>query len=449
MNETEETIDLGRLWGIICVKKKIVLGVILFCTLVAFLISQVLPKEYTSTTVVQTRSTGGPNISGGAAAMAAALGVSTGATGSTTNYIELMKTRAVLEPVIDSLEWEDEDKKPDAKGFAKKHLDIQNTKQTNLIEIAAKGRTPEEAQTIAQGVVDNFLALQTDKSKQTQSLLIQFLNGRIEEAKKDADESAQKFAAYSREHKLYSPEEQIKSALGQVAAYDKSIAELTSQQKAAQAEADIASQKLGEQKASSLSYQVNDNSTVQSIRSQIVNREVELTGLRQKYTENHPDVIAARNQLEKLQQSLASEVSTIVASNAASLNSAQMGLLTAQYTAQEKAAAAKASQEAIAAKKSEIEGSMQTLPDEVIEYMNLKSDSEIKKMIYTNLVQQCEQDRIQEAMESMDIQVIDEPNLPKETAPSGPRVKLITAIGFVLGCLIAFGYSLVVYKKEA
>lgn len=67
--------------------------------------------------------------------------------------------------------------------------------------------------------------------------------------------------------------------------------------------------------------------------------------------------------------------------------------------------------------------------------------------IYTNLVQQREEDKVQEAMESLDIQVIDEANLPK--VPSAPRKKLIAAIGLALGCIIAFGYSLVMYKREA
>ena len=88
------------------------------------------------------------------------------------------------------------------------------------------------------------------------------------------------------------------------------------------------------------------------------------------------------------------------------------------------------------------------LPDEIVEYMQLKRDSEIKNEIYTNLVKQCEQDKIQEAMESMDIQIIDESPLPMSDMPSGPNVKLITAVGFVAGVLIAFGFSLLLYRRE-
>ena len=87
-------------------------------------------------------------------------------------------------------------------------------------------------------------------------------------------------------------------------------------------------------------------------------------------------------------------------------------------------------------------------PSSVIEYMQLQRDADIKNQIYVNLVKESENDKIKEAMESMDIQVVDEANLPREDRPSFPRKKLITAIGFVLGAMVAFGYSLVLYKRE-
>jgi uncharacterized protein involved in exopolysaccharide biosynthesis len=85
----------------------------------------------------------------------------------------------------------------------------------------------------------------------------------------------------------------------------------------------------------------------------------------------------------------------------------------------------------------------------VLEYLNLQRDTGIKEQIYTNLIKQAEDNKLKEAMESMDIQVIDAANLPDEDKPAAPKKKLITAIGFVLGCMFAFGYSLVCYKREA
>lgn len=446
--EKEDSIDLGRLWQILLERKKVVGGIIIGCTLLATVIAFILPKQYESTTLVQTRSAG--KDIGGAAAMAAAMGVNLGGSSnaaSPTNYIELMKSRRVLDPIIDQLDWPDPAKKPDAKAFAKSNLDIKNTKQTNLIEVTAKGRTPEEAQRISQAVVDNFLSMQTENSQQTQSLLVRFLNERIETAKNEADDAAAKLAAFQKEHKIYSPSDQAKLAIEQLNAYDKAIGDMKVQQKAAQAQYDVATQKLGEQKAGSANYNINDNSTVQSIRAQIVAKEVELVGLRQQYTDNHPSVIAAQRQLRQLNQSLADEVGAVIGSNAASLNAAQMELLKNQAVAQAQASAASASEAAIQAKKAEKENEAGKLPDDMMTYIQLDSEAKIKQQIYTSLVQQCEQDKIQEAMESMDIQIIDEANLPDENRPAAPRKKLIASIGLVLGVIIAGIYGLIIYRK--
>lgn len=78
--------------------------IVLMCTVLALVIAFTLPKQYESTTLVQTRATNKVDLSGAAAAMAL-LGVGGGSASSPTmNYIELMKARTVLEPIIRSTE---------------------------------------------------------------------------------------------------------------------------------------------------------------------------------------------------------------------------------------------------------------------------------------------------------------------------------------------------------
>ena len=445
-NSQEEAIDLGRLMQIIYDRRKIVGGIVGGCTALALIVSLVLPKTYESTTLVQTRSAG--KDLGGAAAMAAAMGLGGGSGSDTLNYIELMKSRTVLDPIIDKLEWEDEKKKPQAKDFAKKVLKIENTKQTNLITVTATGKTPEEAQMISQGVVDNFLAMQTDKGQQTQSTLIQFLNERITEAKKDAEDARTKFAEYQQNHKVYSPDEQAKAAVAKMNAFDEAISNMAVQRKASQAKLDAVSAKLGDIRSSSQNFNINDNETVMSLRKQIVDAQVGLVGLQERYTEENPTVISAKEKIAALQNKLTEEVNTIVASEYTTMNPTQAALIGEQANAQVSMAVAQASEAAIQERKAEKEKELEQFPKEVLEYLNLQRDTAIKEEIYTNLVKQCENSKIQEAMESMDIQIIDPADLPDEDKPAGPRKKLITAIGFVIGCLISFGYGLICYKRE-
>lgn len=448
MERNEDSIDLSRLFRVMGDHKAVIFGVVGLCTIIALVISLVLPKQYESTTLVQTRNASKVDISGAAAAMAA-LGVGGGSVPSPTmNYMELMKSRTVLEPIIDSLDF-DSDERPDTKKFAKKYLDIKNTKGTNLIEVAALGDTPEEAQRISQAVVDNFLLMQTDMNQQTQSLLMQFLNDRISGTKREAEEAEAKLAAFSREHKIYSPDDQAKAAIDRMAAFDKAISEVVVEAKSAQASLDAANEKLGEQKSASRAYSISDNTTVQKIRDQIVAKRVELVGLEQKYTELHPSVQQARKELEQLQSSLDAEVLATVESNATTLNPTQSELLSKGALAAVNLAVATASESALKEQQVKKEEELGTFPDEVMEYMRLSRDSKVKNEVYLNLVKQYEQNKIQAAMESMDIQIIDPANLPDIEKPVAPRKKLITAIGFVVGVLLAMGYSLLAYRREA
>ena len=450
MDRNEDSIDLSRLFHIMCDHKPVIFCIVGICTLLALVISFLLPKQYESTTLVQTRTATKMDISGAASAMAA-LGLGGLGGGSvaspTTNYIELMKSRTVLDPIIDSLNFEEE--RPTAKDFAKKYLEIKNTKGTNLIEVTARGKSPEEAQQISQNVVDNFLLMQTNMNQQTQSLLMKFLDERINGTKKEAEEAEDKLAQFSREHKVYSPEDQAKAVIEQMASYDKEIGKAEVEAASAQASLSAANEKLGEQKSGSKAYNISDNSTVQRLRDQIVSKRVELAGLEQNYTELHPSVQKAQKELEQLRASLNAEVVSSVDSGATTLNPTHSELSKERALASVNLAVAQASEQALKVQRSKREEELGTFPDDVAEYMRLMREVKIKNEVYANLVKQYEQNRLQAAMESMDIQIIDPANLPDIDQPAAPHKKLITAIGFLLGVFISVFYGAFLYRKEA
>ena len=112
-------------------------------------------------------------------------------------------------------------------------------------------------------------------------------------------------------------------------------------------------------------------------------------------------------------------------------------------------AVAQAAEAAVKEQQSQADSDMEKLADDSLGYMKLARDAEIKQQVHAELVKQAEAARIQQAMESMDIQVVDPASMPREDRPSGPRTKLIAAIGFVIGCMISLGYGLVLYKREA
>lgn len=445
-----DTIDLKKLFSLMIEKKKIVIAIIVVCTLIATIVAFVLPKSYQSTTLVRVKSN---NISSmaGYAAMAAGFGIDIGggSSGSLESYIELMKSREVLEPIITELDLPEETKENmTAAGFAKSNLEVTNIKNTDLITIAAYGKTPEEAQMISQGIADNFLALMTKLNKEDNSSILKFLDERMKIAKEEMETAENKLQAYQQEHKIYAPDEQAKAIIANLNNYDTTIAQLQAQSEGDSAKLAGVTSQLEQQNASLLEYNVSDNTNIGNIRESIVNKRVELVGLQQQFTDEHPDVIKAKEELNSLEKSLSDEIAKAVNSQSVTLSPVQSNLLKDKISTEVQISVNNASLEALKAKQAEAQENIATLSADSVEYMRLERNAKITGQVYTSLVQNYEQTRIQEAKDSMDIQIIDVADLPKEDMPTKPNKKLVVAIGFVLGIMISFGYTLYNYSRR-
>lgn len=444
-----DTIDLRKLFSLMLEKKKIVIAIIVICTIIATIVAFVLPKSYQSTTLVRVKSSS--SSMSGYAAMAAGFGIDIGGggAGSPESYIELMKSREVLEPIIAELDLPDEDKeKMTAAGFAKSNLEVTNMKKTDLITIVAYGKTPEEAQMISQGVADNFLALMTKLNKEDNSTTLKFLDERIKIAKEEMETAENKLAAYQQEHKIYAPDEQAKAIIANLNNYDTTIAQLQAQSEGDSAKLAGVTSQLEQQNASLLEYNVSDNANIGNIRESIVNKRVELVGLQQQFTDEHPDVIKAKEELNSLEKSLSDEIVKAVNSQSVTLSPVQASLLKDKISTEVQISVNNASLEALKAKQAEAQENIATLSADSVEYMRLERNAKITGQVYTSLVQNYEQTRIQEAKDSMDIQIIDAADLPNEDMPAKPNKKLIVVIGFALGIMISFGYILYNYSRR-
>lgn len=446
-----DTIDLKKLFSLMLEKKMIIIAIVVICTIIATVVAFVLPKSYQSTTLVRVKSSSSSSMAG-YAAMAAGFGIDIGGAGSSASpesYIELMKSREVLNPIIEKIDLTDEEReKMKADDFFKKYLEITNTKKTDLINIAAYGKTPEEAQMISQGVADNFLALMTKLNKEDNSTTLKFLDERIKIAKEEMETAENKLAAYQQEHKIYAPDEQAKAIIANLNNYDTTIAQLQAQSEGDSAKLAGVTGQLEQQNASLLEYNVSDNTNIGNIRESIVNKRVELVGLQQQFTDEHPDVIKAKEELNSLEKSLSDEIAKAVNSQSVTLSPVQASLLKDKISTEVQISVNNASLEALKAKQAEAQESIATLSADSVEYMRLSREANITGQVYTSLVQNYEQTRIQEAKDSMDIQIIDAADLPKEDMPAKPNKKIIVAIGFVLGIMISFGYTLYNYSRR-
>ena len=444
--ENEESIDLQTLLKITKEHKKIIASIVVIPTILAMIISFLLPKTYEATTLVMAKSSTSTSLSAAAGAMAM-LGLGGGGGTPTKAYIEMMKSSAVIDPIIEQIDWPAESKENlTAENFAKSVLTIENTKGTDLIEITAKSKKPEEAKFIADSVVDNFRSLMTNLNQSQQSAMVKFLKERIVVAKADLEKAEQNLEIFSQQSKIYIPDEQAKALIEKLTTVDKETSKIKVSNDSNEAKLGTVIQQLQQQNLAITEYNVSDNPSIVKIRDNIIAKQMELVELEQRYTEKHPDVILLKKEIDELNNKLSSEVQQSVASGTNTLNPVHAGLLQQKVQAETELSVGRAGLSSMGKLQQDIEKQMSVLSQGTVNYVKLKRDLVTAQEVYGVLVKNYEQARIQEAQESMDIQVIDTAKLPKKA--TGPNKRLITIIGMVMGIIISFGYILVLYNKR-
>ena len=451
INNNESTIDLRKFLDIAKEKKIILIAIIAICTIIATVAAFVMPKQYSSSSMVKIKSTNDlNNIPIVLTNIASQLGVDTGSSGnSPETYMEVMKSRAVIEPIIENLDLSEEEKeKMTIDGFIKSHLELTNVKKTDLINITAYGKTPEEAQKINQALIDSFDNLVMKIKENNTDYALEVLRQKVDQAKIDVTEAEDKLSSYQQEKNIYAPDEQVKAIIDSLNSYDKAIAQLQAEADGDNAKLAGVTGQLEQQNAALLEYKVSDNVNVGNIREAIVNKRVELVGLEQRFTDEHPDVIRAKEELNSLNDSLSKEINNAISSQSVTLSPVQSSLLQSKLETETKIAVDNASLEALKAKEAEAQTSIANLTNDNVEYARLLRDAKMKGEIYTTLVKYYEQSKINESNKAMNIQIISEPDLAREDMPAKPNKKMIIAIGFVLGVVVSAGYMIYIYSRR-
>lgn len=443
--EEQDTIDLGQVWQAARKNLAKLVGIAMTFMLIALVLAFVLPKQYESSVLI--RAKGQKPGNGFSLQASAALAFLGGSTSSPVQaYQEMIKSRSVLDPVIARLDLPDKDNIDNEK-FAKTNLKLDNPKGTDLLEITATGRSPEEAQLIASSVLESFQRLLTELNQSEQSMQMKFLQKQMQVAKGEMEQAEKRLEQYRQQTKIFVPDEQAKAIVKALSELDQKLAESLVEKEANEAKLQGVNSKLRQQNNSMEKFEIAENAIIDKIRTAIIDKQMTLVNLRQRYTDKHPEVVLTNKEIEGLTAKLREEIARSVQSEANILNPVQGALLTERIETETKIIAAQATADAIRRAQATAEKGISDLSSHSVTYIGLERQARISQEVYAVLVKSYEQARIQEAMDSMDIQVVDVANLPK--SHSAPRKALLLVIGGLMGGLISFCYLLILYFRSS
>ena len=417
-------------------------GIFVIFLLLAFL----LPKQYQSSVMIQVKPKAGAF---GALANNTALltlaGISSG--DSVLDYMSVLKSDKVINPVIKKLGNEDAEKENfDADDFVKKYMQVDNPRGTSILSFTITADSPENAQRIAGDVVESLKNAISDVSSAQDSTLVKILEKKNEAAKQKMDADVAILEKYKQENGVFSPTEQEKILLERTSGYEKAKAEETVKINTNNAVLGSIEAQIDSQNQKLVDSQMADNSEIQSIRKELFSENEKLAKLQFKFTDDYPEVVKVKENIAYLEGELSKTVAKSIASENVTISPVQMDLLQKRVVAKNNIEAAQAALAQLdTLGKQNLEQSNQ-LSQKSVKFLELQRNAKVSADTYNMLTKSLEELKIKENIEGMDMRVINAPTLPLKH--SWPRKLYVMVAGGLLYLVIAGAFIYVQYTRR-
>lgn len=269
----------------------------------------------------------------------------------------------------------------------KKGVSIENIKDTDVIMVTGYSDVLEESQAIADKVVSNFISSFAEMYRNEAKAALKSIDARFAEVERDFLDAERRMVDFRLKRGIYNEPNQVTTLLGVLAnaeseidktrrAMEESKATIESIKKAA------ISSHLDLQDAQ---VKIAENSTIEEYKKQIISTETVIVKLLLERTEEHPEVKAARRQLDLLKSALQDEVQKSLASQIVekpafydALSSKYSSALTSLYELE-------AREKALLSQTRQYKKELDKIPQKEKDYDYLVRELDNLKMTYSNL----------------------------------------------------------------
>ncbi len=353
-----------------------------------------------------------------------------------STYAEILKSRGVVVPVIEATAEQKDGKYPAYESYVNAMITTSPFKNTEILQVKMKGKTPEAAQKANKLLMDSFLRRMTALSRTEQTATKGFLDERVKAAKKDLDEKETVLQDYKTKYKIISPTDSAKIFTERIAKTEIEAAQNQVEMEVSQAKLNAANRILGGGGSASA-----DNRTIQAYNAQLAKLEAERISYLDKYTDKHPKMIELNDQIKALQQKINNEIQKVAALQAPSDNAVHQRLVMGKYESEAALNVARKKADALQQVIDKNNEDLEKLPEVEKGYVKVFRDSQVANELYVMLAKRLEEAKVAEVMQPNNVQIVDEPTLP--TRPISPRKGRTLALAALLGLLLSCGYTVV------
>ncbi|HEY7646152.1 MAG TPA: polysaccharide biosynthesis tyrosine autokinase, partial [Hyphomicrobiales bacterium] len=424
-------------------QKWLILGITLFFTCMGGLNGFMKTPLYTSSVTIQIDLEAIKVVDGDATAQGRA--GQGGADFQRTHY-ELLKSRAVAERVVSTLQLQDDldflkprtssltgwlfgqlrsgtdlEATPSARtgtavGIVSSHIAVKPVTGSRLVDLSFTDPSPQRAQKIANAYADAYVASNLDKRFEANSYAKVFLEDQIKQLKLRLEESETALLAFAEREKIVQATDKASIAESNLAAANVALGQIISDR--------IKSEQFWRQAEGATDIelpQLLSNSVVEDLRARKKDLRRDYEQKLETFKPSYPAMVEISSKIKEIDRQLASEVATIKAS------------LKATYEA------ALNQESEMKARIDELRAEVLDLQKKGIQHNILMREVETNRGLYNNLLQRYKEVDIASGVGTNNIFIVDRALVPD--APSEPRIGRILLISLMLGLMAGLGLA--------
>lgn len=380
--EEARDVDFGRHWATLVRRRMLILAVFGGFVATVFLFTILQHKQYTTEVKLIAGFSSGQSSSASDSSTLPILNALLASSGGKTpeTYAELLQQSPVAQDVITKLNL-----KTSISGLLG-HVIVRPVTDTSILTLKVAWTDPDTSAKIANAYASAFVDRERRLVSQQAETALGFLDQQLPDAQHRMQASQAALAAYQVRTGIADLPTQTKSDIDTVSALE--AKEQQAQLEAEQAEAQLAVVQ-GQLASTSPTIVGQQNVAANPVRAQLQQQVATLSGqldaARQQYTDQHPTVVALRNQLQSVQRELASQPEQVSSGSESIPNPTyqQLQQQASQYEATAQGARAEVS--TLRQQRDAIRPRLDRLPDQARRIGDLERESKTAEAVYDAL----------------------------------------------------------------
>ena len=303
----------------------------------------------------------------------------------------------------------------------RKNLDIEHVRDTRLLKISAEDHDPVMAMAIANSLAKTYIQFNITNRLRASKNTLSWMSGQLYEMKKKLEDSEEAFMAYKQRENLYSVEGKQKLIAGKISEFNDSM--LKARNKRLEVDAKLQQLKRTlKSKTGTLDVRsLIGNPLIDTLNTQLLDAEVELSRLSKVYKSKHPKIIQIKTKIDKTRKKLAQEVKKAIKS----LNAERLVLLAREKAM--KKTIADFNQEALMTSRKELR------------YSILQRNVRTNQKLYDTLLSKVKESNVVKDADVSNIRVVSKAALP--LVPIKPKKGLNFILSILFGLMTGVGLA--------